>query len=93
MGRRPLLLILDEKGNGHAIMDGRSYRVRGYTHNETATPDHTGIYRTSLDVRLSLDESLDEEKQLQRIQNLEKQLIREREKLDEIRVALNEDDE
>lgn len=84
----PLLLILDANGRGQAVMNGRAYRVEN-TASQRYSRQMARDGKHFLDIKLTLVESLDEETQRRRIAGLEAELERERERLDEIRAALD----
>ena len=88
-----LLLNLDDKHQGIAVIDGMSYRVTGtYGLSSRVIYLATGN-RHKFTIDLILNDSLDEEQQRKRIDRLENELQVERDRLDEIRRAINGGDE
>lgn len=89
MSGEPFLLILDAAGVGQAIVDGKAYRVRRFGRQEswTAEDDPQRTIRLSLSIEASLDEAAQRDK----IAGLERRLERERERLAEIHALFSED--
>ena len=81
MARTVLLLALGEDGKGQLIDGDRCYRVTGsYMMHPLLSSSHSRF-----EIKLSVDESLNEKEQLTKIGRLKAQLENEQEKLEVIR--------
>ena len=81
MAKTVLLLALGEDGKGQLIDGDRCYRVTGsYMMHPLLSSSHARF-----EIKLSVDESLNEKEQLQKISRLQSQLDDEQEKLEVIR--------
>lgn len=85
----PVMLMVNADGKGQAIVGGRAYMVRAKFSETFGWESKT---ERRLTFTLLLEESLDEEAQRRRIAGLESELQRERERLDEIRGALADEE-
>lgn len=83
--RQVLIVNLDDKNQGVALVSGVMYRVTGTygLHGNMIYPPTSN--RRKLTIELILNDTLDEEQQRKRIDRLEMQLQEEREHLEEIR--------
>lgn len=88
-----LMVNLDDKKQGIALISGRLYRVTGSYGLEGGKVYPYTADRRVLTIELILHDTLDEEQQRKRIERLERQLQEERERLDEIRRTAAGEDE
>lgn len=87
-----LMLMVDESGAGQMIVDGKGYMVRSTWTKYSATSGGFGGWLPRWDIHVTAEKSLDEAAQQARIAGLEAELARERERLEDIRVALSGDE-
>jgi hypothetical protein len=88
MAQISLMLMVDDDGTGQMIVEGKTFSVRSSWVQKGGLGGVDG-YQPRWLITVTAERSLDAEAQRQRIDGLERELARERERLSEIRTALD----